>query len=132
MKTLKITLTIFLFAIGLTSCDKEIFFPPIDDTGPLCTAPISEADLAYIKEKIEAEPYKEPKFDRGINLTRNHCFVTSQVIEIIDLYVYRDDRLEMAKHLYHHTIDKDRYYDVVDQLDYKSDREELTKYIESH
>lgn len=130
MKTLKITSLIIL--IGLfSSCEKDIFFPTYEDTGPICTIEISDTDLLYIKDKIKEEPFRDSKLNRGINLTRHHCFITPQVIEIMDLYAFNDDRLTIAKHLYHHTIDKHRYYDVVDQLAFKSDRDELTRYIES-
>lgn len=127
MKTLKIIPIVLLLAL-FSSCD--IFLPSVD-TGPVCTVEISEADLLYIKEKIEEELFEDSRLNRGINLTQHHCFNTPQVIEIMDLYFDNNARLTIAKHLYLHTIDKHRYYDVVDELVYKSDRDELTRYIES-
>ncbi len=131
MKTLKITSIVLLIMFGLASCEKDIFLPPVDN-GPVCASEISPSDLNYIKDKIDQAVYKDEKLSRGLNLTRSHCYKTPQVIEIIDLYVYRDDKLEMAKHLYHHTTDKHMYYDVVDELAYKSDRDELSRYIENN
>lgn len=123
MKLFKLS---FLFILlGLFSCEANLDIDPIT-----CQSGIEQEDLQYILEKIEAETFKDAKLNRGKNLTKDECFYTAQVMEIVDLYVYNDDQLEIAKHLYHRTADQSRYYDVVDMLTFLSDREELTEYIE--
>ncbi len=130
MKTLKIIPALLL--LSLMACEKEIYIPPAQNTTPVCTIEIHQSDLNYIKQKIEEEPFQDAKFQRGVQLTKNQCFATYQVIQIIDLYAFSDEKLEMAKILYHQTIDQHMYYDVVDQLAFKSDRDELARYIETH
>lgn len=123
MKLFKTTLFLLLFA--MFSCETTIEIDPAT-----CQTGIDRADLDYIIEKIENETFKDPKLNIGRNLTKDECFYTAQVMEIVDLFVFRDDQLELAKHLYHRTIDQSRYYDVVEMLVFLGDREELTEYIE--
>lgn len=125
MKLFKLSLILFLFA--LVSCETTTTL----EIDPLtCQTGIERTDLDYIIEKIEGEVFKDPKLKIGLNLTKDECFNTAQVMELVDLYVFNDDQLELAKHLYHRTVDQNRYYDVVDMLVHLSDREELIEYIE--
>jgi|GEM_PF-3897848 len=118
-------LSLFLFLLGFMACETTLDIDPLT-----CQVGMDRSDLDYILEKIDAEVFKQAKFDRGINLTQDECLYTAQVMEIVDRYTFNDDQLEMAKHLYHRTVDQSRYYDVVDMLVHLSDREELTDYIE--
>jgi hypothetical protein len=62
-------------------------------------------------------------------ITKGYCFKAAQVVLIMDSMVFADDELEMAKHLYKPTTDKENYYLCIDALAHKSDRDELKAYI---
>lgn len=61
----------------------------------------------------------------------NHLFTTSQVKELIDLFTFSGDRLEVAKLAYLNTVDTENYFLVYDSLHWNSSVENLSNYIAS-
>jgi len=70
--------------------------------------------------------------ERAKFATTGYCFISCQVIKIMESMLFSDAKLEIAKELYVQTTDKKNYDSVVDSLVYKSDRDELKAYILSH
>ncbi len=128
---------VFFLVIGLAfACEKFedgiIINPPDVPTVTVCDNVATATDVAFMKGQIDEQAFKDERMVRAKLVTKGYCFVSSQVIEIMDAMWFADAELEIAKHLYHQTTDRDNYYLVVDALDHKSDRDELNMYILEH
>ena len=130
MKNLFYTLTA---AVMITSCsllDSAIIInKPNLPTINICDNVATDADITSMKSKIEAQAFKDERMDRAKYVTKDYCFVSKQVVNIMESFGYEDDKLEMAKDLYDQATDKNNYDIVVDALTYKSDRDELKKFM---
>ena len=56
-------------------------------------------------------------------------FHTGQVVRLMQLFSFENDRLEVARYCYASTIDKSNYHTVKNELRYASSRNELDYYI---
>jgi hypothetical protein len=56
-------------------------------------------------------------------------FTTNQVKELVNLFTFESSKLEVAKSLYDHTIDKQNYYQVNSTFTFSSSVDDLTQYL---
>lgn len=56
-------------------------------------------------------------------------FTTAQVKEMMMLFTFENNRLEIAKLAYNKTIDKNNYYQLNDALTFSNSKEELARFI---
>ena len=126
---------LILSVIALTACGKFediIIVKPTLPSINICENVATDSDVASMKQKIDSQAFKDERMDRAKFVTTGYCFVSAQVIDIMESMLFADAKLEMAKELYHQTTDKENYDTVVDELAYKSDREELMDYMADH
>ena len=135
LKTMKLLIIVGVLSV-LYGCDsiKEAVVIDLPNVPAIsiCKNVANEGDVALMKSKIAIENYKQERLDRGLLVTRDYCFVSAQVIQIMDSYIYDDSKLEIAKELYDQTTDKSNYDTVVDALTYKSNKDKLKTYIANH
>jgi hypothetical protein len=56
---------------------------------------------------------------------------TDQIIEIVNLFSFEENKLDYAKFAYSKCVDKNNYFIVNDAFSFSSSTDELTEYIES-
>lgn len=121
-------LTVVLCGCSITK-DGIIINAPTVPSISVCANVASDSDVATMVEKIDSQAFKDEKLSRARLVTKNYCFIATQVVSIMEAFTFEDNKLTMAKELYDQTTDKSNYDIVVDALTYKSDREELIDYI---
>jgi len=125
-----------LSVIALTGCgkfgDSIIINKPTIPSINICEYIATDADVNSIKQKIDSQAFKDERMERAKFATTGYCFISSQVVKIMESMIFSDAKLEIAKELYNQTTDKKNYDSVVDSLIHKSDRDELKAYILSH
>ncbi len=96
-----------------------------------CVNPVSGSEVSSIKSKIESESFKSDKIRRARFVTKDKCFRSSQVVQIIDSFSFEDNKLDLAKDLYDQCTDPGNYDIVVDALVHKSNKDNLRDFIAS-
>ncbi len=76
------------------------------------------------KEWFEANRLKSVKF-----IIDKNNFTTQQVKELMLLFTFENNKLEIAKYAYNKTVDKQNYFQVNEVLTFNSSKEELAKFI---
>lgn len=109
-----------------------IIDPPNVPSVNICDNVATNADIDVMKTKIEAQAFKDERMERAKFVTKGYCFVSAQVVNIMDSFQFPDAELEIAKRLYHQATDKENYDIVIDALVHKGDRDELKAYILEH
>lgn len=103
-------------------------YPPVVNT----TCSVSNDDMNAIVQAINKESFASTKVKICKEIVSNkRCFKASQVKEIIRLFSFESDRLEIAKYAYDFTADKENYFVVHDALEFSDSKEALTDYIKS-
>ena len=76
------------------------------------------------KEWFEANRLKSAKF-----IIDKNNFTTQQVKELMLLFTFENNKLEIAKYAYNKTVDKQNYFQVNEVLTFNSSKEELVKFV---
>ncbi|MFT3885196.1 MAG: DUF4476 domain-containing protein [Flavobacteriales bacterium] len=93
--------------------------------------PMSEGEFGEAKRSIGSKGFEEAKLSVAKQIGRDHCFTTTQVKGIMQLFGFEDSKLDFAKFAYDHTYDIGNYHKVNDVFSFESSVDELGQYIRS-
>ena len=93
-------------------------------------APMSTNDFASAKKSIGSKSFAEDKMTLAKQVLRANCVSTDQVVEIMNLFNFEDNKVEFAKAAFDKTTDKGNYYKVNDAFTYSSSIKELNEFLE--
>lgn len=94
-----------------------------------CPYPMSPGDFEALKSSISSKSFDDSKLTMAKQVIAMNCLLCSQVREIMLLFSFEDNRLELAKYAYGYTYDLGNYYKVNDAFTFESSIEELNEYI---
>ncbi len=80
-----------------------------------------------LKVAIHAEPFGDKKLDILREAVRSHRFNVDQVIELLPMFTFSDERVDAAVMLHPVVVDPEVWFRVYDHFDFDSDKEEVRK-----
>lgn len=92
---------------------------------------VSSRDFETLKYSLKKEWFENSRLTIAQMAIDKNRFTTQQVKELMQLFVFENNRLEIAKSAYRKTVDKENYYQVNDALFFTSKKKELADYIRS-
>ena len=86
-----------------------------------------------MKEQLRKEWFENNRLTSTKVIIDKSNFTTQQVKELMLLFTFENNRLEIAKYAYCKTVDQRNYYLVNDALTFSSSKDELARFLrESH
>ncbi|MCX7744095.1 MAG: DUF4476 domain-containing protein [Flavobacteriales bacterium] len=96
---------------------------------PTCT--VSNADYNQVKSSIEKERFANTKVSVAKQAFQaKKCFTVEQIIGILQLFAFEDNKLDLAKFAYDYCIDKENYYRVNDVFTFSASKDELNRFLQ--
>jgi hypothetical protein len=93
---------------------------------------LTAQEFADVRGRISREPFNNSKLNLAKSLIRiKKCFTAQQIKEIVKLFTFGKDQMDVAKFAYEFTTDTTNYYIISDVFTFASDREEFMKFVES-
>ncbi len=86
-------------------------------------------EFETMKEQLRKEWFENNRLTSARFVIERNNFTTAQVREMMLLFTFENNRLEIAKAAYRKTIDKHNYYQVNDALTFSSSKDELARFI---
>jgi hypothetical protein len=86
-------------------------------------------EFQQVKQSISKEWLESNKLSSAKFIIDKNFLSTAQVRELMTLFAFEKNKLELAKYAYRKTVDKHNYYQVSEQLSFSSSREELAKFM---
>lgn len=100
--------------------------------GPVgCGEPMSGSAFEEAKSSIASKGFEDTKMTLVKQIGGSNCFTVDQVKQLMGLFSFEDNKLDLAKFAYDHTYDLGNYYKVNDAFSFESSVEELNQYIKS-
>ncbi len=89
-------------------------------------------DFMMLKQTIARETYETTRLSIAKQAINGNYFSAQQVMEIMQLFSYENNKLDIAKYAFRYAADKNSYYQVADALGYSVSKEELMRYIQQN
>ena len=90
---------------------------------------MSAQEFQQVKQAISKEWLESNKLNSVKFIIDKNFFSTMQVRELMSLFSFEKNKLEVAKYAYRKTVDKHNYFQVNDQLVFSSSKEELARFL---
>jgi hypothetical protein len=104
--------------------------PPVVVCEPVVTIYAMPANqFVLLKQAIENQWFSDGKMQVFQQAAANNYFTAAQVNDLINLFSYSNDKLEVAKQAYVKTIDKENYFMVYESLHWSDSKNALHQYI---
>ena len=93
---------------------------------------VTENDFTDIKARIKKQSFSNTKMNLAKQILKaKKCFKTTQIIEILNLFSFSNEKLSIAKFAYDYVLDKDNYYKITDAFTYNSDKQKILEFIKT-
>ena len=94
-------------------------------------AGMSDREFKQVLKSISSEWLESNKFKSASHIVKNNSFSTAQVEQILLLFSFENNKLELAKQAYLNTVDKKNYPMLFDVFSFSGSKRELERYIDS-
>jgi len=92
---------------------------------------MSDREFAQVMNSMQKEWFENNRMKSASYIISNNFFTADQVKDMVSVFNFEDNRLEIARQAYTKTLDKENYNCVVNALQYKSSKDELARFIRS-
>ena len=93
---------------------------------------MSDREFNDMKEQIRKEWFENNRLTSAKVIIDKNNFTTQQIKDLMLLFTFENNRLEVAKYAYRKTVDKQSYFQVNDAFTYNSSKDELARYIREY
>jgi hypothetical protein len=90
---------------------------------------MNDREFRNVLQAIEKEWLESNKFKSASQIVKTNGLTTAQVEQILLLFSFENNKLELAKQAYANTVDKRNYSRLFDVFSFNSSKVELERYI---
>ena len=88
-------------------------------------------NFEQFKQSLRNESFDNTRLNLAKQVIPSNYFSVAQVKELVSLFTFDKDKLELAKIAYDYTVDKGNYYQLNDSFSFNSSKDELMKFIQT-
>jgi hypothetical protein len=92
---------------------------------------MSDREFKNVLQAIDKEWLESNKFKSASQVVKSNSLTTAQVEQVLMLFSFENNKLEIAKQAYINTVDKRNYSRLFDVFSFNSSKTELERYIRS-
>ena len=90
---------------------------------------MSNEEFGQFYRSYTGKSFDKDKMETFYMALKGVYFTTQQIVQMVNVLSFDDNRLELAKAAYDSCVDRENYYKVVDAMTYSSTKEKLREYI---
>ncbi len=95
-----------------------------------CQPPLSQSRFNSMLNTIDDQSFASSKKRIAKQIISNNCMVVGDLVQILELFTFESDKLEMAKFAYQYIYDIENYYEVNNVFDFETSIEELDRFLQ--
>jgi len=104
---------------------------PDDDDQPVSRA-MDDQSFQIFFQTIKKENFDSAKMPMAKQVIDLNYFTAEQVKQLLPLFDFEDNKLDMAKYVYGRTIDRQNYFIVYSVFNFNSSKEKLVEYLKNY
>lgn len=93
---------------------------------------MSDVEFDRVLDNISRERNENNMMRSATQIINTNFFTSQQVKEMLQLFSFENNKLELAKLAYDKTVDQRNFYVVNDVFNYSNSKDELARYIRNH
>lgn len=109
--------------------DEKPVVEPVKEVEYVCPSML-DSDYNSAKNSIKKKSFADDKMTLAKQILKGNCVSTEQVIGMMGLFSFEDDKIAFAKNAYEKTTDPQNYYRVNDGFTFSRSTDELNEFLE--
>src|SRR5678810_518772 len=93
---------------------------------------MTNIDFTQAKETLRREWFENTRLETAKQIIDRNYFTSQQVKEVVLLFTFENNRLDIAKYAYGKTVDKGNYFMLNDAFTFNNNKEALKEYIRQY
>ena len=93
---------------------------------------MSDYEFDRVLDNISKERFENNMLRSATQIINSNYFTSQQVKELLQLFGFENNKLDLAKLAYDKTVDQRNFSIINDVFSYSSSRDELARYIRNH
>jgi len=93
---------------------------------------MANTDFTQAKETLRREWFENTRLETAKQIIDRNYFTSQQVKEMVLLFTFENNRLDIAKYAYGKTVDKGNYFMLNDAFTFNNNKEALKEYIHQY
>jgi hypothetical protein len=90
---------------------------------------MDDREFSKLLQSIQTEWSENNRMKSASQVLRSNSFTSVQVKQLLQLFSFENNKLDLAKQAYQNTVDKKNYYIINDVFSFSSSKAELANYI---
>ena len=92
---------------------------------------MNDYDFSNVLRSMEKEWFENNRTKSASQIISTNYFTSSQVKQLLQLFTFENNKLDLAKQAYSKTVDPKNYFMINDVFSFSSSKDELARYIRS-
>ena len=93
---------------------------------------MSDFDFSQARETLRKEWFENTRMTTAKQIIERNYFTSQQIKDLLLLFTFENNRLDLAKYAYGKTVDKGNYFIVNDAFTFNNNKEKLSAYIRDY
>ena len=93
---------------------------------------MSDQSFSALMETMQKESFENTRLKLLKQSVDGNYFTTSQVKQLVTLFTFDENKLDIAKYMYRNTIDRENYFQLYDSFFFSRSKEDLAAYIQNN
>lgn len=93
---------------------------------------MSDREFRQVLQAIEKEWLETNKLKSATHIVTTNSLTSAQVKQMVLMFGFEANKLELAKQAYRNTVDKRNYYIINDAFSFNSSKDELNRFIRNY
>lgn len=112
------------------SANIQNSYSQMDYTGPKgCNSPMDEKTFVNMLNSIKGKDFEDTKLKIAKQIASSNCLLVEQIMGIMKLFDFEDNKLDFAKFAYSYAYDRANYFKINELFDFESSTDELINFI---
>jgi hypothetical protein len=90
---------------------------------------MEDREFRQVLQSIDKEWLETNKLKSATQIVRSNSLTSAQVKQLVLMFSFESNKLELAKQAYQNTVDKKNYYIINDAFSFNSSKDELARFI---
>ena len=90
---------------------------------------MDDREFRQVLQSIDKEWLETNKLKSATQIVRSNSLTSAQVKQLVLMFSFESNKLDLAKQAYQNTVDKKNYYIINDAFSFNSSKEELARFI---
>lgn len=84
------------------------------------------------KQTLRSESFDNTRMNIAKQVINANYFTTAQIKEVVQLFSFENNKLDIARYAYKNTLDKNNYFSLTDCFSFSNNKDELIRYIQDY